>query len=78
MLENGVRVYYLVGGVLCFGNVIDVEVKGKKQTFSIDSYGGCEGQYVIDMDQLHQSVFLSLEEAQAAMDRGELGFSANC
>lgn len=57
---------------------MDLECVGNKQTFSIDSYGGCEGQFVIDIDQLHQRVFLSIQEAEAAAAQGELGFMASC
>ena len=66
MIENGQRVYYLINGVLFSGRIMDLECVGNKQTFSIDSYGGCEGQFVIDIDQLHQRVFLSIQEAEAA------------
>ena len=78
MIKNGQRVYYLINGVIFSGRIIDLECSGNKQTFSIDSYGGCEGQFVIDIDQLHQRVFLSIQEAEAAAAQGEQGFMAGC
>lgn len=78
MIKAGQRVYYLVNGFIMSGNVINVEIKANGTTFSIDSYGGCEGQYVIDVNELHQSVFLSMEEAQEHAQNGEEGFSSVC
>lgn len=78
MIKEGQRVYYLVNGFLMSGNVINVEIKANGTAFSIDSYGGCEGQYVIDVSEIHQCVFLSEEEAKEHADRGEEGFSAAC
>lgn len=78
MIKEGQLVYYLVNGYVSSGYVIDVEVKGCGTTFGIDSYGGCEGQYVIDLSELHHRVFFSKEEAQEQANRGEEGFSAAC
>lgn len=78
MIKEGQLVYYLVNGYVSSGYVIDVEVKGCGTTFSIDSYGGCEGQYVIAISELHHRVFLSEEEALNHVNRGEEGFSAAC
>lgn len=78
MINEGELVYYLVNGYVLSGYVVNVEEKRHGTTFSIDSYGGCEGQYVIDVNELHHRVFLSEEEAQEHLQRGEEGFSASC
>lgn len=78
MIKEGQCVYYLVNGLVQSGNVINIEVRSNGTIFSIDSYGGCEGQYVIDVSEIHQCVFLSEEEAKEHADRGEEGFSAAC
>lgn len=78
MIKEGQLVYYLVNGFVLSGKVINVEVKANSTTFSIDSYGGCEGQYVIDASELHHCVFLSMEEAKEHAQNGEEGFSSVC
>lgn len=78
MIKEGQCVYYIVNGLVQSGNVINIEVRSNGTTFSIDSYGGCEGQYVIDLSELHHRVFFSEEEAQEQANRGEEGFSAAC
>lgn len=78
MIKEGQLVYYLVNGLVQSGNVINIEVRSNGTTFSIDSYGGCEGQYVIAISELHHRVFLSEEEAQEQVNRGEKGFPATC
>lgn len=73
MLKEGQIVYYLIGSRVEKGHVMDVEkkVNGNGYTFSIDSFGGCEGQYVIDSSEIGLSVFLSEEEADAHWGEGE-------
>ena len=63
MLKEGQLVYYLVGSRVDQGHVIDIEQKanGTGFTFRIDSFGGCEGQYVIDSSEIGLSVFLTEE-----------------
>ena len=71
MLKEGQLVYYLVGS-RDQGHVIDIEQKanGTGFTFRIDSFGGCEGQYVIDSSEIGLSVFLTEEEADAHWGNG--------
>lgn len=72
MLKEGQLVYYLVGSRVDQGHVIDIEQKanGTGFTFRIDSFGGCEGQYVIDSSEIGLSVFLTEEEADAHWGNG--------
>lgn len=77
-LKEGQKVYYLIGGSVESGHVIDLEKKPQGYIFSIDSYGGCEGQYIIDESQIEISVFLSEEEAKKHMYEQNRGFPAYC
>lgn len=63
MLENGSQVYYIEGSEIYSGFVIDMVKTDGGFTFSIDSYGGCEGNYVISSGQIGLTVFMTLEEA---------------
>ena len=47
MIEEGTVVYYLDEDAVHSGRVIDVTPENGGFTFSIDSYGACEGPYVI-------------------------------
>ena len=46
------------------GRVIDVITENGGFTFSIDSYGACEGPYVIASGQIGKTVFFSKKEAE--------------
>lgn len=71
MIKEGTEVYYLEEGGIYSGKVIDTapEGNGEEFTFSIDSYGACEGQYVISSSQIGKTVFLTEEEAQKQLGR---------
>lgn len=77
-LHEGQKVYYLIGGFVESGHVIDLEEKPQGYNFSIDSYGGCEGQYIIDESQIGISVFLSEEEAKSHMHEQNRSFPSYC
>ena len=51
-LKEGQKVYYLIGGFVESGQVIDLEKKPYGYICRLDSYGGCEGQYTIDESQI--------------------------
>ena len=77
-LKEGQKVYYLIGGFVESGHVIDLEKKPYGYIFRLDSYGGCEGQYTIDESQIGISVFLTEEEAKSHMHEQNRGFPAYC
>lgn len=77
-LQEGQKVYYLINGSVESGHVIDLEERSQGYIFSIDSYGGCEGQYIIDESQLGIFVFLSEEEAKSHMHEQSRNFAAYC
>ena len=52
MIEEGTVVYYLDEDAVHSGRVIDVTPENGGFTFSIDSYGACEGPYVIASGQI--------------------------
>lgn len=65
MLKEGMTVFYIESSEVFSGQVIDLEaVVGGGYEFSIDSYGGCEGQYRIASGQLGKTVFASEKEAR--------------
>ena len=64
MIEEGTVVYYLDEDAVHSGRVIDVTPENGGFTFSIDSYGACEGPYVIASGHNVKSVFLSDNEAE--------------
>lgn len=77
-LKEGQKVYYLIGGFVESGHVIDLEKKPYGYIFRLDSYGGCEGQYTIDESQIGISVFLTEEEAKSHMHEQNRSFPAYC
>lgn len=64
MIEEGTVVYYLDEDAVHSGRVIDVTPENGGFTFSIDSYGACEGPYVIASGQIGKTVFFSEKEAE--------------
>lgn len=64
MIEEGTVVYYLDEDAVHSGRVIDVITENGGFTFSIDSYGACEGPYVIASGQIGKTVFFSKKEAE--------------
>lgn len=77
-LKEGQLVYYIVGSRIENGHVIDINQKGNEYTFSIDSFGGCEGQYVIDHSEIGLRVFLSEEEADKHWGDERFSFPTYC
>ncbi len=77
-LKEGQIVYYIVGSRIENGHVIDINEKGNGYTFSIDSFGGCEGQYVIDNSEIGLTVFLSEEEADKHWGDERYSFPTYC
>ena len=61
MIEEGTVVYYLDEDLVHSGRVTDVTPVSGGFTFSIDSYGACEGPYVIASGQI---VFFTEKEAK--------------
>lgn len=57
MIEEGTVVYYLDEDLVHSGRVTDVTPVSGGFTFSIDSYGACEGPYVIASGQIGKTVF---------------------
>lgn len=64
MIKEGTEVYYLDEDSVHSGRVVDVTPDNGGFTFSIDSYGACEGPYVIASGQIGKTVFFSEEEAK--------------
>lgn len=64
MIEEGTVVYYLDEDAVHSGRVIDVTPENDGFTFSIDSYGACEGPYVIASGQIGKTIFFSEKEAE--------------
>lgn len=71
MIKEGTEVYYIEEGSIYSGKVIDAAPSGTGDdfTFSIDSYGACEGQYVIASSQIGKTVFFAEEEAEKQLGR---------
>ena len=67
MFAEGMKVYFVEDGNVHSGYVIDVEKKEWGFSFSIDSYGGCEGNYRIHSDQIGITVFERREQAEASV-----------
>lgn len=68
-MEENTKVYYIAGHQINTGNAINIEKKLDGFTFQIDSYGSCEGQFVISNDQIGRTVFLTQEEAEKAVGK---------
>ena len=64
MIEEGTVVYYLDEDLVHSGRVTDVTPVSGGFTFSIDSYGACEGPYVIASGQIGKTVFFTEKEAK--------------
>lgn len=67
-MEEGMLVFYIDDSHVYSGRVTDVEREENRYTFSIDSYGCCEGPYRIASGAVGKTVFFSEEDAQAAID----------
>ena len=67
MFAEGKKVYFVEDGNVYSGHIIDVEKKEQGFSFSIDSYGGCEGNYRIHSDQIGITVFERKEQAEASV-----------
>lgn len=63
MVKEGTTVFYIDEDQVHSGQVIDVTPQTDGFTFSIDSYGTCEGQYVINSGQIGKTVFFTEEDA---------------
>lgn len=68
-MEEGQKVYYIEDGTVYSGKITDIEYANIGMTFSIDSYGGCEGNYRIASSQLGKTVFDNEEAAEKALKR---------
>lgn len=64
MITEGTVVYYIDEDSVHSGRIMDITPEGDRYTFSIDSYGACEGHCIIGSGQIGKTVFLSEEEAQ--------------
>lgn len=62
MLKENEHVYYLDDNQVYSGKVMDIEQQNHAYSFSIDSYGTCEGHYRISSEQIGLTVFLSKED----------------
>lgn len=69
MLKEGQTVYYIDENMVHSGKAIDIKKDGDEDVFSIDSYGGCEGQYVIAADQIGLTVFENEQDAKDHIKR---------
>lgn len=80
VLKEGCEVFYIVEHNVLSGNVFNIEYNKDGYTFSIDSYGACEGSYKIDASVIGISVFLNKEDAiRLANDPAYIGgFHAYC
>lgn len=63
-MKNGQVVYFIEGGHIYSGNVVNMQEKQDGYTFQIESYGACEGPWVISSDQIGKTIFLTDKEAQ--------------
>lgn len=70
MIQEGAKVYYIADEQMYSGIVIDKENTTCGFRFSIDSYGGCEGNFKITSDQIGISVFTKKEDALKAIKKG--------
>lgn len=66
-MEEGQVVYYIEDGTVHSGRVTDIEYANIGMTFSIDSYGSCEGQHRIASSQIGKMVFRNEEDANNAI-----------
>lgn len=66
-MEEGQVVYYIADGMVHSGKITDIEYAGIGMTFSIDSYGSCEGNHRIASSQIGKTVFEKEEDANSAI-----------
>ena len=69
MIAIGLKVYYIDEGMVHSGHIMDIEERASHLKFQIDSYGTCEGQYLIDEEQIGKTVFYAKAEAEAALHK---------
>ncbi len=67
LADNGRLVYYTEDGLVHSGRIMEIEETDDGFDFQIDTYGNCEGQYVISSHQIGRTVFFEEEAARSSI-----------
>lgn len=78
MLQENDIIYFLVNGYVMEGTVKHIQGNSQAYTFEIDGYGGCGGPHQMHSSQLHHTIFLTRQEAEANKDQEAMFLADHC